>query len=170
MKVKPDFCRLSWDDKYMLAAIVASQRSCDPSTKVGAAICDANHKPIGDGYNGPGRGINPKQIPWEREGEPGETKYEWIIHAEDNAIDNATADTEGATMYITLQPCHECSKRIIQAGIRRVVYLDDKYKDMWFTQVALDMLSMVDIVVEKHKWSKHMKEVMKRINAMVLID
>jgi dCMP deaminase len=153
----------------MLNAIVASQRSVDPSTKVGAAILDADHKLIGDGYNGPPKRIHPSSMPWEREGEQGKTKYEWVIHAEENAIDNATAPTDGATMYCTLQPCHECAKRIIQAGIRRVVYLDNKYKTVWFTQLAEQMLSMVDITCEQHEWSGSMKEVTKRINEVIKI-
>jgi dCMP deaminase len=166
--IHPDSVRLTWDEKGMLAAIVASQRSCDPNTKVGAALLDKNNKFIGDGYNNPPKGIHPNNIPWEREGELGQTKYEWVIHAEENAIDNATASTENATMYCTLQPCHECAKRIIQADIKRVVYLDDKYKDIWFTKLALDMLSRVDIVVEKHYWQKDIKKIMNRINSMVV--
>jgi len=165
--IKPDPVRLPWDDKYMLDAIVASQRSCDPSTKVGASICNKNNRFIGDGYNGPPIGIHPNNIPWEREGKLGETKYEWIIHAEDNAINNATASPEGGTIYITLQPCNNCAQRIIQAGIKRVVYLDDKYKDVWFTKVALDMLDKVGITVEKHHWTSNIEVIMERINSMI---
>lgn len=152
----------------MLNAIVASQRSVDPNTRVGAALLDKDHKLIGDGYNGPARGIHPDLMPWDREGEKGNTKYEWVIHAEENAIDNATAPTKGSTIYITLQPCHECCKRIIQAGVKRVVYLDDKYKDEWFTKLGVKMLSMVDIKIQKHEWSKSIGQVMERINIEVL--
>ena len=55
-------------------------------------------------------------------------------------------------IYITLQSCNTCAMGIIQAGIKEVIYLDDKYKDMWFTKVALEMYDKVDIKVRKHKW------------------
>jgi dCMP deaminase len=139
----------------MAMALCMAQRSPDPATQVGCVICDQDYRLISCGYNGTPKGIHPKSVPWDKEGEPGKTKYEYVIHAERNAIDNATASAKEGICYITLQPCHSCAAGIIQAGIREVVYLDDKYKDMWFTKLGLEMLERVDIVVRKHKWSKH---------------
>jgi len=147
--------RWTWDDTYMDMAVSMSQRSPDPNTQVGCIICDENYRLISAGYNGPAKGICPNFVPWFKEGPPKKTKYEWVLHAERNAIDNATASTQNAICYITLQPCNQCSMSIIQAGIKEVVYLDDKYKDMWFTKLGLEMLGMVDIIVRKHQWSKN---------------
>jgi len=150
--------RWTWDDTYMSMACSIAQRSPDPATQVGCTICDQNHKLIGCGYNGVPKGICPTSVPWDKgdwKGEhPEKTKYEWVAHAERNALDNTTSSTEGAICYVTLQPCNHCAIGLIQAGIKEVIYLDDKYKDRWFTKLALEMFNRVDIVVRKHQWSK----------------
>lgn len=153
MTDKPRQDRLSWNDYHMLSALVISQRSPDPSTQVGCVIVSPNNRPIASGYNGPPRGISPELMPWGRSNEnPAKTKYPYVVHAETNAIHNATTSTKGAILYTTLFPCCECTKNIIQAGIREVVYLSNKYKDEWTTQVADWMLSHVDIPTRQHKW------------------
>lgn len=145
--------RLSWDDKWMLEACITSMRSPDPSTKVGAVIVAPDNKPVGSGYNGVPKGICPNHVPWNREGDnPAKTKYPYIVHAERNAIHNATTSTEGCIIYINLFPCNECAKSIIQAGIREVIYLDNKYKDTWEVKTAAWMFDMVDISTRQHKW------------------
>lgn len=57
------------------------------------------------------------------------TKYAYVVHAEANAILNSSTDLEGSRIYVTLFPCNECSKLIIQSGIKEVIYLEDKYHD-----------------------------------------
>lgn len=147
--------RLSWEDDNMLVALAVSQRSPDPSTQVGAYLVDEDNRPLGTGYNGVPKGIIPSSIPWVREADSLEkTKYPWVIHAERNAIFNATNSIAGATLYVTLHPCHDCAKDIIQAGIKHVVYLDNKYKNLWSTKLATKMLEQVDIETQQHTWDQ----------------
>ena len=112
----------------MSIAKLASLRSCDPNTKVGAVIVDNHHHIIATGYNGFPTGIDESQLPLEREGNYLNTKYPYILHAEANAILNTTVqDIHNSLLYVTLFPCNECAKLIIQKGIKEVVYIEDKY-------------------------------------------
>ena len=80
------------------------------------------------GYNGFPAGCSDEDFPWAREGEETETKYPYVTHAELNAILNYRGGSlEGTTVYVSLFPCNECAKAIIQACIKRVVYDSDKY-------------------------------------------
>jgi len=122
---------LSWDEYFMGVSILSSLRSKDPSTQVGACIVDSDKKIVATGYNGAPRGINDKDFPWSREGDFLETKYAYVCHAELNAVLNSTRDNlKNCTMYVALFPCNECAKAIIQSGIKKIVYLSDKYKDV----------------------------------------
>ena len=120
---------ISWDEYFMTFANVASQKSKDPSTQVGACIVDPQKRVVGLGYNGFPKGCNDSNFPMAREGKFLETKYPYVVHAEPNAILNSTKDTHGCKIYVTLFPCNECAKMIIQAGIKEVIYGCDKYKD-----------------------------------------
>ena len=82
---------------------------------------------VGIGYNGLPIGCSDDEFPWDREGGMLETKYAFVVHAELNAILNSTRDLHGCTLYVSLFPCNECAKAIIQSGIRKIVYEDDKY-------------------------------------------
>ena len=64
---------------------------------------------------------------WEREGDFLNTKYAYVCHSELNAILNAKVPVEGCKLYVTLFPCNECAKAVIQSGIKEIVYLSDKY-------------------------------------------
>ncbi|HUV31261.1 MAG TPA: dCMP deaminase family protein [Acidobacteriota bacterium] len=120
---------LSWDDYFMAVAQLSAQRSKDPGTQVGACIVNRNKRIIGIGYNGFPTGCPDDELPWGREGEFLETKYPYVCHAEMNAIANASnkADLDGASLYVSLFPCNECAKLIVQVGVKEVVYLSDKY-------------------------------------------
>ena len=118
---------LSWDEYFMGLAHLSAMRSKDPSTQVGAVIVDQEHKVVGVGYNGLPIGCSDDEFPWDREGGMLETKYAFVVHAELNAILNSTRDLHGCTLYVSLFPCNECAKAIIQSGIRKIVYEDDKY-------------------------------------------
>ncbi len=118
---------ISWDEYFMGVAMFSSMRSKDPSTQVGACIVNQNKRIVGIGYNGFPIGCSDDVYPWSREGSYLETKYPYVVHAESNAILNATNNLSDATIYVTLFPCNECMKLIIQSGIREIVYLDDKY-------------------------------------------
>ena len=118
---------ISWDEYFMGLAHLSAKRSKDPSTQVGAAINDPHKKIVGIGYNGFPIGVSDDEFPWERDGEMLATKYPYVVHAELNAILNATTSLRGCSIYVSLFPCHECTKAIVQSGITEVVYEDDKY-------------------------------------------
>jgi dCMP deaminase len=121
---------LSWDEYFMGIALLSAQRSKDPNTQVGACIVNPQKKIVGVGYNGFPTGCSDDELPWDREGAFLETKYPYICHAELNSILNSIGENlTGCTMYVALFPCNECAKAIIQAGIKEVVYLLDKYAD-----------------------------------------
>ena len=123
---------LTWDEYFMGIARLSSFRSKDPSTQVGACIVSSDNRILSIGYNGAPNGYEDVYFPWDREGKPLETKYLYVCHAEMNAILNFRGnkkDLEGAKLYVDLFPCNECAKLIIQSGIKKVIYLSDKYKD-----------------------------------------
>jgi len=124
---------ISWDECFMRIAHVIAERSKDPNTQAGAVIANDNKIIIGLGYNGFPRGIHDDDLPWGREGKLSETKYAYVVHAEENAIYNSNAKTDGCVLYCTLFPCNECVKTIIQNGIKEIVYESDKYHkdDIW---------------------------------------
>ena len=119
---------ISWDVYFMGVAKLSSLRSKDPNTKVGACIVNEKKRIVGIGYNGLPYGCDDNLYPWDREGDFLNTKYPYVVHAEPNAILNSTNKLDNATIYVTLFPCHECAKLIIQSGIKEVVYLSDKYE------------------------------------------
>ena len=122
---------ISWDEYFMGVAVLSGLRSKDPNTQVGCCIVSQDNKILSMGYNGFPSGCSDDEFPWIREGEdPLETKYLYTVHSELNAILNYRGGSlEGAKLYVSLFPCNECAKAIIQAGIRTVVYESDKYAD-----------------------------------------
>lgn len=121
---------ISWDEYFMGVALLAAKRSKDPSTQVGACIVSQENKIISVGYNGMPIGCSDDEFPWEREGNLLETKYPYVCHAELNAIlNNVGFNLAGCKIYVPLFPCNECSKAIIQSGIREVIFISDKYAD-----------------------------------------
>ncbi len=123
---------INWDEFFIGIAKLSAGRSKDPNTKVGACIVDSDNRILSIGYNGTPNGFADENFPWQREGTFTESKYAYVCHAELNAILNyhgSRNDLKGARIYVDLFPCNECAKAIIQAGIKEVVYLSDKYKD-----------------------------------------
>ncbi|MDD3122928.1 MAG: dCMP deaminase family protein [Candidatus Izemoplasmatales bacterium] len=118
---------ISWDEYFMGVAHLSSLRSKDDSSQVGACIINQKNRIVGIGYNGFPIGCEDNDFPWEREGDYLDTKYPYVVHAEPNAILNSSVDLEGSKMYVTLFPCNECAKLIIQSGIKEVIYLEEKY-------------------------------------------
>ena len=131
---------ISWDDYFMGVAHLSALRSKDPSTQVGAVIVDENKKIVGIGYNGFPSGVSDDEFPWDREGDFTESKYAYVVHAELNAILNAPRQVRGCTLYVSLFPCNECAKAIIQSGIEEIVYEDDKYAHTDSVKVSKKML------------------------------
>ena len=120
---------LSWDEYFMGIALLSAQRSKDSNTQVGACIVNQEHKIVSVGYNGMPTGCNDDDMPWEREGDFLNTKYPFVCHAELNAILNRSAGSlQGCSLYVTLFPCNECAKAIIQSGIKTIIYAQDKYQ------------------------------------------
>ncbi|MBR3201746.1 MAG: dCMP deaminase family protein [Mogibacterium sp.] len=135
---------ISWDEYFMGVAILAAKRSKDPNTQVGACIVDKNNVILTTGYNGFPKGCSDDEFPWDREGEI--TKYPFVVHAELNAILNASGkDLSGSRIYVALFPCNECAKAIIQSGIKEVIYLSDKYADTPSTQASKLMLTTAGV-------------------------
>ena len=127
---KPRDRYLKWDDYFMSVAFLSAQRSKDPNKQVGAVIVGPDRVIMGVGYNGFPRGCSDSDLPWAKKsanGDPMETKYAYVCHAEMNAIMNKNSQSlHGATLYVTMYPCNECAKLIIQSGIREVVYFEGK--------------------------------------------
>ena len=131
---------LSWDEYFMGLAHLSAMRSKDPSTQVGAVIVSGEHRVVSIGYNGFPNGCSDDEFPWDREGDFGATKYPYVVHAELNAILNSKNDLRGCSIYVSLFPCNECAKAIIQSGISRIVYESDKYADTDATIASKRML------------------------------
>ncbi len=142
---------INWDEYFMGMAKLSALRSKDPNTKVGACIVDPDHKVVSNGYNGMPRGVDETKISWNK-GEGLDSKYLYVCHAEFNAILNTRngAALKGCTLYVTLFPCNECTKAIIQTGIKEVVYGDDKYHDTTETTASRKMLELAGVKVRKY--------------------
>ena len=119
---------IGWDDYFMGVSLLAAERSKDPSTQVGACIVSDDNRILSTGYNGFPQGCSDDDFPWNRDKSLGETKYNFVVHAELNAILNAGGKSlVGSRIFVSLFPCHECAKAIIQSGIKEVIYDSDKY-------------------------------------------
>ena len=143
---------ISWDEYFMGVALLAAERSKDPSTQVGACIIDNNNRIISTGYNGFPKGCSDDEFPWNRDESKGDTKYQYVVHAELNAILNASGKSlAGSTLDVGLFPCNECAKAIIQSGVKEVIYLSDKYKNTPSTMASRKMLSAAGVKLQQLK-------------------
>lgn len=112
-------------------ALMAAKRSADPSTQVGCVIVKNDNSIASLGYNGFPRNTKNGDFNWIGKGEWINTKYPYVVHAEMNALLSAKGiDLTNCKVYVTLAPCNECAKAMVQAGIKEVVYYNDKHKDM----------------------------------------
>jgi len=145
-------------------ALVTAQRSPDPNTCVGCVLVGPDKKIKATGYNGLARGINPGAIDWSREGDPLDTKYPYVIHAEENAILNATESLVDCSAYITLASCNNCAKLLIQSGIKRVYYLDNPYKDTWQCKAAQKMFDLTDTQVRELRIPPKEKDILDTLS------
>lgn len=153
---------ISWDEYFMGIAVLASKRSKDPSTQVGACIvegeCSTNSNPntiLSIGYNGFPIGCPDDEFPWGRDGDMLDTKYPFVVHAELNAILNAKGKSLiGSKIYVALFPCHECCKAIIQSGIKEVIYLSDKYAETDSVKASKKMFNSAGVKLTQLVLSK----------------
>lgn len=143
---------ISWDEYFMGIALLSAKRSKDPSTQVGACIVDEDNKVVSIGYNGMPRQLDETKLTWEK-GEGLNSKYLYVCHAEFNAILNIRngSSLKGCTLYVTLFPCNECAKAIIQTGIKKIIYLSDKYADSISTLASKKMFELAGVKVEKYQ-------------------
>lgn len=138
---------ISKDSVYMLIAKIISKRSKDPNTQVGAVIVSEDDRILSIGYNGFPNGISDDdpEYDWSnRDLSDPNNKYMWSSHAEFNAILNYRGDVKdlrNSTLYVTLFPCNECAKAIIQTGISNIIYLEDKHHDTPIVAAARKMFA-----------------------------
>lgn len=135
MRAVPD-----WDTYFMNIAKAVSERSKDLSTQVGCIIVNDNKQIISCGYNGMLPGCIETPELWASP-----EKYKWVIHSEINALQNSTQSVRGCTLFTTMYPCENCAKSIGSAGIKKVVYLDDKYKN-YISERILKEMSNIELV------------------------
>ena len=143
---------IHWDAYFMGIAMLSAQRSKDNHTQVGACIVNQENKIVSVGYNGMPTGCDDNLMPWEREGDFLNTKYPFVCHAELNAILNsASVNLKGCTLYVTLFPCNECAKAIIQSGIQKIIYAENKYADSDATKASELMFRMTGVKLEQYQ-------------------
>lgn len=140
---------ITWDEYFMGIAKLSAKRSKDPNTQVGACIVNKDKKIVAIGYNGFPHGISDDEFPWDNKGDFLDTKYPYVVHAEANAILNATTTLDNTTLYVSLFPCNECMKLIIQAGIKEIVYESDKYSKELNTIASKKMAKAAKIKLRK---------------------
>ena len=144
---------ISWDEYFMGVAKLAAMRSKDPNTQVGACIVSPQNKILSIGYNGLPVGCSDDEFPWNRESEdPYDNKYFYTTHSELNAILNYRGGSlEGCKLYVTLFPCNECAKAIIQSGIKTIVYDCNKYENEPSTIASRRMLDAAGVRYYQYK-------------------
>ena len=149
---------LSWDDYFMLQAILASFKSKDPSTKVGAVFVDLDNHQLSMGYNGFIAGIDESQLPWGKDPSANAEcqKYGYVVHAEANAILHAPASLKASRCYVTLFPCNECAKLMISKGMKEVIYLSDKDSEKEYNRMSKRLFKLAKVSCRKLNLSKNL--------------
>ena len=138
---------ISWDEYFMGISLLSCLRSKDPNTQVGACIVNGDNHIVSVGYNGLPRGCSDDEYPWDRTADaPNKTKYPFVCHAE--------RDLHGCTLYVSLFPCNECAKAIIQSGINEVIYISDKYADSDATLASKRMLASAGVKLTRFASNK----------------
>ena len=151
----PTKSALSWDEYFMLQAMIAAFKSKDPATKVGSVFVDKNNHQITMGYNGFVAGIDESKVPWGKDkSAPLEfQKYGYVVHSEANAILHATRSLEGARAYVTLFPCNECAKLIAASKVKEVIYLSDKHHETESNRIAKKIFDLSGVTYRKMDFS-----------------
>lgn len=140
---------INWPQYFMGLAHLSRLRSKDPNTQVGACIVDDENKVVSIGYNGFPRGCSDYDFPWQKNQDSLNSKYLYVVHAELNAILNSPRSLKDTTLYVSLFPCNECAKAIIQAGIKKVIYEEDKYAHTDSVIASKKMFDASGIIYEK---------------------
>ena len=137
---------------FLVYGTHAHKRSKDPNTNVGACIVNKKNRIVGIGYNGMPYGCDDKEFPWGNDKSDFlNCKYPYVVHAEPNAILNSTCPLDDCKLYVTLFPCNECAKLIIQSGIKEIIYMSDKYDGSLENKASKRMLDAAKIPYRKMK-------------------
>jgi len=144
---------LSWNEYFMLSAMLASKRSKDPCTKVGAVVVNNDNRIVGSGYNGFPNGISDSDLPWTKDSNEFEnTKYAYVVHAEANCLLNSIKhDLSDCTMFVTMFPCSSCTKLIIQKGIKSVMYANNPKNIGSDYTASIRMLKLAGVDIKQYK-------------------
>ena len=135
-------------------SMLSGMRSKDPHTQVGACIVSEDNKILSMGYNGFPLGCSDEEFPWDRDGDMIHSKYAYVTHSELNAILNYRGGSlAGAKLYVSLFPCNECAKAIIQCGIKTVIYDSDKYADTPSNIASKKMFDAAGVAYRKYQHS-----------------
>ncbi|MCT4642055.1 MAG: dCMP deaminase family protein [Bacteriovoracaceae bacterium] len=158
---------LSWDEYFMLQAMMASFKSKDPATKVGSVFVDENNHQITMGYNGFVAGIDEAQLPWGKDKSFAleDQKYGYVVHSEANAILHTPRSLKNSKCYVTLFPCHECAKLLASSGVKEVIYLSDKHKGTESNRISKKIFDLSGITYKRLVPSK---ELLEKLNAHLL--
>lgn len=132
---------LSWDEYFVSIAEIASKRSKDPNTKVGAVIVRGDNTIVSTGYNGLPSGMSDEDFDWGDR----DNKYPYVVHAEQNALSFSRENLSGCKIYVTLLPCSTCAKLIVQSGIEEVVYTDDKYNSTEDGKASIEIMKGIQL-------------------------
>lgn len=156
-------------EAFMGIAKLIAKRSKDPNSQVGAVIVSNDDRILSLGYNGFPNGCSDDELPWVREYESEDekekvlnTKYPYVVHAELNAILNFRGPSlEGSTIYVTMFPCNECAKALIQSGIKKVIYLENKYPDSASTAATTRLFELAEIELCKYEDYSYLARMVK---------
>jgi dCMP deaminase len=162
----PAHSALSWDEYFMLQAMISAFKSKDPATKVGSVFVDKNNHQFTMGYNGFVAGIDETKLPWGKDKTVGLEfqKYGYVVHSEANAILHSTRSLEGSRAYVTLFPCHECAKLISSSKVKEVIYLSDKQADTESNRIAKKIFELSGITYRKLEFKK---EILENLNVHI---
>lgn len=138
---------VSWDEYFILQAVMASFKSKDPATKVGCVFVDQNNHQLTMGYNGFVAGIDESKLPWGKDkSQPLEhQKYGYVVHSEANAILHSPTSLENSRCYVTLFPCHECAKLLASSKVKEVIYVSDKHQGTESNTIAKKIFDLANI-------------------------
>lgn len=143
---------INWDEYFMGISKLSGMRSKDPHTQVGACIVSEDNKILSMGYNGFPIGCSDEEFPWDREGDMIHSKYAYVTHSELNAILNYRGGSlAGAKLYVSLFPCNECAKAIIQCGIKSIIYDSDKYEGTPSNTISKRLLDAAGVTYRKYE-------------------
>lgn len=149
---------ITWDEYFILQAMMASFKSKDPATKVGCVFVDENNHQISMGYNGFVAGIDESQLPWGKDKSQSleHQKYGYVVHSEANAIIHAPRSLENSRCYVTLFPCNECAKLLASKKVKEIIYISDKHNGTESNTVAKRIFNLAGISYRKMEPSKEL--------------